>query len=800
MTAAAVGGPPAATRRLRVRCRGAVQGVGFRPTVHRLATELGLGGRVTNDPDGATVEVEGPEEAVERFVALLPARLPPLARLDTLEVEAVEPIGVREFTVAPSRLGRRASALIPPDAALCAECRRDMEDPANRRHRYPFTTCTNCGPRFSLVLTLPYDRERTAMACFPLCTDCEAEYRDPADRRFHAEPVCCPACGPRLWLADARGETLAVGPDALAATREALRAGRIVAVKGLGGFQLACRADSEPAVARLRERKRRPTKPLAVMVSDLGAAEALVRLGADEVDLLTSPRSPAVLAPRLDPGPIAAGVAPGLDDLGVLLPTTPIHVELFRGGATPPLVMTSGNLSEEPICRGNREALDRLGAVADLFLLHDRDVVRRVDDSVVRATPIGPVVVRRARGYVPEPLPLPETPPEPVLALGGFLQVTACLADGAQAMPSQHVGDLDSESARAFLEEVTASLEELLDARARLVACDLHPDYPSSWLASRLASERNGRTVSIQHHLAHAAAVLGEHGRFPDAGGSALALILDGTGYGPDGTAWGGEWLEVRGDLSWRRLGHLAPLQLVGGEVAVREPWRVAAAVLARHGAADLLPRLPLAARVGADRLLEVARLADGPWPTATGAGRLFEAAGALLGLCPVNTWEGEAAARLEALASAAAVVEPWPECRVDPDAVTLHSGALLAAAARRLVAGDDAAGLAAGFHATFCRLAVELTTSLAGDRRGVIAVGGGCMVNRRLLAGLSSGLAAAGFEPLLPRLLPPGDGGLSYGQAVVAAVALARGVEPRPVDRVPSPTPPHRAGGGADS
>lgn len=800
MTPAEDGGSPAGRRRVRVRCRGAVQGVGFRPTVHRLATELRLGGRVANDPDGATVEVEGTGERVERFVDLLPRRLPPLARLDAFEVEAVEPLGEREFTVIPSRLGRRASALIPPDAALCADCRCDMEDPANRRYRYAFTTCTNCGPRLSLVRQLPYDRVRTAMACFPLCADCGTEYRDPADRRFHAEPVCCPACGPRLWLARPSGDEVATGPEALAAAREALRAGRIVALKGLGGFQLACRADDEDVVAALRERKRRPTKPLAVMVPDLGAARALVRLGGEETALLSSPRSPVVLAPRLDRCRVALGVAPGLDDLGVLLPTTPLHVELFRGGTLPPLVMTSGNLSEEPICRGNREALDRLGTVADLFLLHDRDVVRRVDDSVVRATPVGPVVVRRARGYVPEPLPLPEPTPEPVLALGGFLQVTACLADGAQAVPSQHVGDLDSEAARVFLEEVVAGLEELLETRARVVACDLHPDYPSRWLAERLASERGGRTLPVQHHLAHAAAVLGEHGRFPEAEKSVLALSLDGTGYGPDGTSWGGEWLEVRGDLRWHRLGHLAPLPLVGGETAVREPWRVAAAALAREGAADLLPRLPLADQVRADRLLDVARLAARRWPDATGAGRLFEAAGAMLGLCATNTWEGEAAARLEALASSTGEVASWPECRLDPGAATLPSGRLLTAAARRVVAGESLTEVAAGFHATFCRLAVELTVGFAGSGRDAVAVGGGCMVNRRLLAGLSSGLAAAGFEPLLPRRLPPGDGGLSYGQAVVAAVALARGVEPRQAGEHRPAALAHGAGGGAES
>ena len=429
--------------RLQVRCRGTVQGVGFRPTVHRVATSLGLAGWVINDPLGATLEIEGPEDVVNLFVDRLVAELPPLARLDEVEREFVEPQGETGFEVRTSTLGRREGALVPPDSVVCVDCRDDMERPGDRRFHYPFTTCTNCGPRFSLVRALPYDRERTSMACFPFCPDCEREYVDPADRRFHAEPVACPACGPRLWLADADGEDTEVA-DPMSAAREALLAGRIVAVKGIGGFQLACRADSGDAVERLRERKRRMGKPFAVMVRDLETVRSLVDLDPESEKLMASARAPIVLAPRRVPSAIADEVAPGLDDLGVMLPTTPLHIELLRDPRMPPLVMTSGNLSEEPLCRGNREAVERLRGISDSFLLHDRDIVRRVDDSVVRSSTAGPIMVRRARGWVPEPVALPEDANAVVVATGGHLQVTACVTQGRQAFPSQHVGDLDS--------------------------------------------------------------------------------------------------------------------------------------------------------------------------------------------------------------------------------------------------------------------------------------------------------------------------------------------------------------------
>lgn len=768
--------------RLRVRCTGAVQGVGFRPTVYRIAMSLGLDGWVLNDPDGVSIEVEGPPEAVNAFVPKLWADLPPLARIDDLLYDEIPVVNESGFTVRESTAGSRRRALVPADAAICADCRHEMEDPMDRRSNYAFTTCTNCGPRFSLVHSLPYDRDQTSMACFELCPACRAEYEDPADRRFHAEPVCCPACGPELRLLDADGAARAVGDVALAEARTALVEGAVLAVKGLGGFQLACRADSEPAVRRLRERKRRPRKPFAVMARDLATARRLVRLTPADEGLMTSPRAPILIAPRLADAPIDSGVAPGIGDLGVMLPTTPLHLLLMADPQVATLVMTSGNRSEEPLCRTNREALERLATFADLFLVHDRNIVRRIDDSVVRSCPKGPVLVRRARGWVPDPLPLPVTCDEPILAVGGHLQATACVAVDGQAWPTQHIGDLESEPARAFHAEVIEGLEDFLQVRPQLIVADVHPDYPSRWHADRLAHQRTGRQIDVQHHLAHAGAVLGEHGRFPDIDETVIAIVLDGTGWGGDGTSWGGEWLRIGGNLRWERIAALHAIPLVGGDRAVHEPWRVAVAALAAAGHLDLVPRTPLAALVGADDVATVGRLATtGSWPQATGAGRLFEALGALLGLTAHNDWEGEAAAMAESCVGSHHDASPWSEIAISDggDPPRLPSRALIVAAAQRLAEGVDPSRVAGEFHATFCHLAVELTMRATNDRPGPVVVGGGCLVNRLLRSGLTDGLGGAGYDVLLPTAVPPGDGGLAYGQAVVAAAAVARRVEP---------------------
>ncbi|OYW05361.1 MAG: carbamoyltransferase HypF, partial [Acidobacteria bacterium 37-65-4] len=606
-----------------------------------------------------------------------------------------EPHGHSGFVILESRIQAATEALIPADVSTCEACLAEIFDPANRRYLYPFTNCTACGPRFTIIAEVPYDRSHTTMAGFSMCDACRVEYENPEDRRFHAEPTACPVCGPHLWLEEPGGKTLTEGVVPAAAAL--LRDGKIVAVKGLGGFHLAADARQDKVVAVLRQRKGRVAKPFAVMVRDLPAARNLVQLSVEGEALMASPRSPVVLAPRRLPSPLAPNVAPGIGDLGLLLPTTPLHVELFRGAVYDALVMTSGNLSEEPICLGNREALARLSELADLFVLHDRDILRRVDDSVVRLREGEIMMIRRARGYVPEPLELPKPAAEPVLALGGHLQVTACLAAGDRAFLSQHVGDLEGDAARGFLAEAALGLEDFLEVRARLLAVDEHPDYPSAWKGEEMARQRGGRLLRLQHHLAHAAAVLAENGVFPQGEDTAAALILDGTGWGPDGEAWGAEWLLLEGMGHWRRHPVLSSVPLVGGEQAVRAPWRVAAAALALEDPDLLAADLPMMHLVPRAFAAQLGSLAKGPWPMACGAGRLFEAAGALLGLAVENEWEGEAAVRLETLAAQHEGPAPfWNEVELKPrgEGMILPFGALLAAAARRILGGEEPAAV----------------------------------------------------------------------------------------------------------
>ena len=761
-------------------CRGTVQGVGFRPAVHRLARELELSGSVRNGADGAQIQVEGTADAVREFERRLFVELPPLARLASLEIRELEPRASRGFEVDVSTREPRRRALIPPDARLCDACRAELESLGDRRRHYAFTTCTDCGPRFSLVRSLPYDRARTSMAPFPLCAACAAEYADIDDRRYHAEALCCPECGPELRLSGPELPEPLCGEDALTHARAALSSGALLALQGIGGFQLACRADDGRAIERLRRAKRRPTQAFALMVRELAVAHRLAVLEPADEQLLLSPASPILLLPRRESLELDAGVAPGLTDVGLMLPTTPLHVELFRGAPYDALVMTSGNQHHEPIARRAEEAFERLGELADLFLTHEREVVRRVDDSVARSSESGPFLVRRSRGYVPAPLPLPVRAPEPLLALGGYLQGTVCLAVGAEAFLSQHIGDQDSCQARDFLEECCRGLEAFLDVHPRVIVVDEHPDYPSHWSGTQLAHERAGRLVRVQHHLAHAAAVLAEQRVFPArrAGGREAervgALVLDGTGFGLDGSAWGCEWLLLDGELEWRRAAHARELSLIGGERAIEEPWRVLAAVFAADGELDLLCRLrpELAARV--ETLASLATL--GEWPRSSGAGRLFEAAGVLFGLCQRNSWEGEAAARFESLADAAPEgARAWPELSLDAYARELPGPALLLAAARRLCAGAHPATTALGFHCSFAALAAELSARVLAPEVSELAIGGGCLVNRHLRRDLRREHERRGFQVWLPSQVPPGDGGLAYGQAALAAACLER-------------------------
>jgi hydrogenase maturation protein HypF len=789
--------------RLRVRVGGVVQGVGFRPHVHRLARELGLAGWIRNDERGVVAEVEGAPHALDAFRARLVADAPPLALVEQVRAQPLPPTGEKGFAIRASDRRGAARALVSPDVAVCADCLAEVLDPADRRHRYPFATCTNCGPRYTIVQDVPYDRARTTMAGFPLCPACRAEYEDPADRRFHAEPIACPVCGPRARLL---GGGPWPGEDAVAQAAVALRAGRIVAVKGLGGYHLACRADREDVVAALRARKQREDKPFALMAADLDGARALVTLTPADEALLASPLAPIVLAPRLRGAPVARAVAPRSADLGVMLPATPLHHLLLRDAACGALVMTSGNRSDEPIAHEDDDALARLDEIADLFLVHDRPIHIRVDDSVMRAMPGRPPVwVRRSRGAVPRALALPLPAPRPLLAAGGELKSTCCVAKGGRAWVGHHIGELESwETLRAYRQSV-AHLERVFDVAPQVVAHDLHPDYRAT--VEALARE-GVEHVAIQHHHAHLAATLAEHGE----AGPAVGAILDGTGLGTDGTVWGGELL-VGGLHGFERAGHLLPVALPGGDRAAREPWRMACAWLAAAGA-GAPPTLRAAVPEASWRA--VASLARSPsCPVTTSAGRLFDAVAALAGVRTVTTYEGQAAAELEAAAARAgagggvgaadartgaaatagapgtrgggaatadapgtraggprAARHAYPLPLLDgPDGLLLDARPTIAAAARDAIGAVGAPRIALRFHRALAGALAGACLRLA-ERHGLdtVALGGGVWVNRLLLELTAGALEARGLRVLVPELLPPGDGGLAYGQAAIAA------------------------------
>lgn len=715
--------------RRRVRVTGVVQGVGFRPFVHRLARRHELAGHVRNDGGVVITEVEGPPAALERFALAIAAEAPPLARVATVDVELLPVTGGQGFEIRRSTGSAAPGATpLPPDVATCAECVSELFDPTNRRYRHPFISCTHCGPRFTIVKSLPYDRAHTTMAEFPLCARCRAEYEDPHDRRHHAETICCPDCGPQLRL----------GLDAALAI---LSDGGILAVKGLGGYHLACDATSEVAVARLRERKQREAKPLAVMTTE---PAQLVRLSAAERVLLDSPARPIVIARRRANSPLAASVAPDSRWVGVMTPYTPLH-HLLVADAGGPLVMTSGNLTDEPICIDDDEARRRLRGLADAFLDHDRPIHRRCEDSVVRAA----FPIRRSRGHAPDWLALPVAASRPLLAAGAELKATFCIAHGERAWLSAHLGDLDAPAAReAFAADVALTLEALALA-PEIIACDLHPDYAST----RWALEQDAELVRVQHHHAHAAACLAEHGETAPA----LALVFDGTGLGSDGTLWGGELL--RCDLAgFERLAHLEPVALPGGEAAIHEPWRIAGAYLERADRPVPFERWPAvrqSLRVGA--------------PPTSGVGRLFDAVAALVCGFEHVSCEGQAAIALEELAGSTAA-EPYA-CRVTDELI--HGSDLVGAAYDDLAAGRPRHEIAAAFHEGLAAAAISACEAAATPRTVVLS--GGSFQNLRLLQSIAGGLRASGFRVLTHRRVPPNDGGISYGQAAVAAAQGGR-------------------------
>ncbi len=755
--------------RLRLEIRGAVQGVGFRPTVYRHATELGLDGWVINDTSGVRIELEGPRGALEAFVARLRDEPPPRAIVTAQETAWLPAVGLAGFEIRHSDGTGPKSVAVLPDLAPCADCMADVANAADRRHGYPFTNCTHCGPRFTIVRALPYDRPNTTMAGFAMCPECRREYADPRDRRFHAQPTACPACGPRVALWSDAGAVLAEGEAAWREAAAAIRAGRIVAVKGLGGFQLACDARDTAAVARLRERKAREEKPFAVMVRDLAAARALVHLDAAAEAVLASPEAPIVLAPRREGAALASGVAPGLPTLGVMLPSTPLH-HLLLAALDAPVIATSGNRHDEPIVTDEREALERLAGIADLLLVHDRPIERHCDDSVGWMREGGLALLRRARGYAPLPLPLARDGAN-VLGVGAHLKGAVALAVGPQAFVSQHLGDLETPQAVAAFERVIADFERLYEAAPAAIAHDLHPDYAATQWAKRAAAARGVPLVGVQHHHAHLAACLAEHGE----PGRALGITWDGTGYGTDGTIWGGECL--LGDAAeFARVAALRPFRLPGGDAAVREPRRTALALLAETLGEAAFARTdvePVASFGEAERGVLARMIATGAHaPVTTSAGRIFDGLASLLGLRQRAAYEGQAAIALEFAADGAdAPAYPVPVAPRRDGVLEMDWRPLVAAVLDDLARGRDRASMAAAIHASLAG-AIADVASRVGERR--VALSGGCFQNRRLADQAAGRLRAAGHEVLQHRRVPPNDGGIAYGQV---AVARARGI-----------------------
>jgi hydrogenase maturation protein HypF len=756
-----------ARARVRARVEGVVQGVGFRPFVHRLAREHTLDGWVRNDARGVLLEVEGEQATLERFLARLSEQAPQLALVESVRHEPLRPIGERGFRILQSTRAGAGATLVSADVAPCHECLAELLDPGNRRYRYPFINCTACGPRFTIIRGVPYDRPRTTMAGFEMCAACAAEYADPASRRFHAQPNACAECGPSARLIDRAGGEIATA-DPVAGAAAALLAGQIVAVKGVGGYQLACRADDARTLAELRRRKGREEKPFALMAADLEGLRELVALSPAEHELVCGRERPVVIAPRLPGAPVAAGVADGSRELGVMLPSTPLH-HLLLADVGRPLVMTSGNLADEPIAFEDEDALARLASIAELFLLHDRPIHVRADDSVVRALAGAsrrPLMIRRARGYVPGSLSLPLATP-PLLACGAELKSTFCLANGSRAWVGAHVGDLRNwQTLRSFGEGI-AHLEALFSVEPEVLAHDLHPDY----LSTAYALRRTGvELVGVQHHHAHLAACLAEHGEH----GPAIGAIYDGSGLGSDGSIWGGELLV--GDLERvERAGHLQPVRLPGGDAAVREPWRMACAWLlaALDGEAPLPPGI--AGRVDPRRWERVAALARSGLasPVTTSVGRLFDAVAALCGIRMTVREEGRAAAELEAAASPLER-RAYPMPVVDAEVLRLDARETVRAIIRELSAGVSPALVSARFHnglADATARAVALLAERHGVRTAVLS--GGVFQNRLLLERCADALAGRGLRVLIPQRLPPNDGGIAYGQAAVAAARL---------------------------
>ncbi len=761
--------------------RGVVQGVGFRPFVFGAARSLALSGFVRNDSDAVRIDIQGPAESIEAFLQALRRDHPAAARIESLDVAEAEPVAdsTRAFEIVPSEGRAAPRPAIPPDLATCSACLDEIRTPGARRFAYPFTNCTRCGPRWSIIEHLPYDRPRTSMRRFTMCPACRAEYEDPGDRRFHAQPIACPACGPELRLVDPRGRETARGDEALAAAARALLAGRIVALKGLGGFQLLCDAENDGAVDRLRQRKRRPHKPLALLFASVEQAARACDVSAREAAALASPDAPILLlrrrgaAARTEPAiRVSGSVAPGNPCLGVMLPSTPLH-HLLIDRVARPLVCTSGNLAEEPMATRTAEAVERLGSIADVILTHNRAVVRPVDDSVAQMVCGEVQVLRRARGFAPRAIEVGGRLPS-ILALGGHLKNTVALSVGSQVVVGQHVGDLDNVAGVEVHRRAARDLVDFFRARPEAVACDLHPDYASTRHAEELAAGWDVPLVRVQHHHAHLAACLAEQGRaVAEAEDAVLGFSWDGTGYGPDGTVWGGEVLRTRG-AGFERVAHLRTFPLPGGDRAVRQPRRSALGVLYEALGQESLEIAGAWFRPSELETLAT-MLSRGLYcPRTSSMGRLFDAVAAIAGMPGEITFEGQAAMALQFAAEqesrAGGPVAPYPVRLEESQPAVIDSEPLVRAVLADRRSGASAGRIAAGFHEALAEACV-----LLAQRAGCasVALAGGCFQNRLLTERVRDRLAAAGFEVLWHRQFPPGDGAIALGQAVVAARQL---------------------------
>ena len=742
-----------------VKLNGIVQGVGFRPHVYRLAVEYNLKGWVINSSAGVILEVEGEEEDLHEFLRRLQNEPPPRAVIRSCEMREIPVHGFTGFTIRPSDDAGKTTAMISPDIAVCQECKKETDDPNDRRYRYPFTNCTNCGPRFTIIKGLPYDRAMTTMAKFTMCPDCQAEFDDPGNRRFHAQPNACPVCGPRITLVDSHG--VPVNRE----VRDLLKSGYIVAVKGLGGFHLAVNALDAEAVMRLRQRKRRDAKPFAVMVRDLATAHQHCIISAGEEELLTSPAAPIVILQRREDSPLPAeAIHPGLKTLGVMLPYTPLHYLLFDDELRV-LIMTSANISDEPLITVNEEALDKLGAVADFFLLHNRDIYNPCDDSVVQLTKGRTIhFMRRARGYVPEGIPLGR-PVLPVLALGGEMKNTFCITRGNDAFLSQHWGDLNHYQNYVNFLQGIERFKASLEVEPEALAHDLHPDYQTTRWAKE---QKDIRRVEVQHHHAHMASVMAEN----DLQGEVLGLICDGSGWGTDGTVWGGEIL--RGDfLRFERVAHLRTLPLPGGDLAARRPYRMALVYLLLalgEPGLEWADRLLTDLKPGEKELM-LQRLRSGSEPLTSSCGRLFDAVAAVLGICGINRYEGQAAVELEACADPGEKGSYGFALEKQGDRWVMDVMPMWSELIADIKSALRPESMAMKFHLTLVRM-FEATLLKLRDETGLnrVVLSGGVFHNQILLDNMLERLTNRGFMVYHHQKVPPGDGGLSLGQAVIAS------------------------------